>query len=149
MPTSRFWRRCFLQLRLTEIAQINISSTDECLGYGSAVYGDVGRWQQRRKVSAELFFGWDLSSFSDNGIGLMWLYSIWFCTQRQGRSIGGSNLSCGGFGQLEGGREDGLVLLSHNFGRPLLGGFSGNSGFLSGGSRSGFVINIEGSPMEV
>lgn len=55
-------------------------------------------------------------------------------------------MSCGGFGRLDGGCEDGLVLLSYCSDGPLLGDFANNNGFLYGGSRSGFILGVEGSP---
>lgn len=44
-------------------------------------------------------------------------------------------------------RKVGPVHLSHYSGGPLLGDFFGDSGFLSGGSRSGFILNVEESPV--
>lgn len=51
-------------------------------------------------------------------------------------------MSCGGSGRLDGVREVGLMLLSHCSGRPLLGGFFGDSGFHFGGSWSNFVLGV-------
>lgn len=58
-------------------------------------------------------------------------------------------MSYGGGEQLDEGREDGLVMLSHCSDGPLLDDFFGKSGFLSGGSRSGFVLGIEESLVEI
>lgn len=70
--------------------------------------------------------------------------STWVCTRRQGRYIGGGSLSNSDGDWPDRGREDGLMLLSHYFGRPPLGNFSDDRGFLFGGSQSGFVLGVEG-----
>lgn len=41
-----------------------------------------------------------------------------------------------GLGRLDGGQENGYLLLSHSFGGPLLDDFSGDDDFLAGGSRA-------------
>lgn len=75
--------------------------------------------------------------------------TIWICSRRQGLSIWGGVLAFRGSDWLDRVQEVGLMLLSHCFGGPLLGDFSSVCGFLSAGSRSGFIFSVEGSQVEL
>lgn len=68
---------------------------------------------------------------------------------RLGRSIGGGSLSINGGGRPDRVREVSLVLLSHYSSGPLLGDFPADCDFLSGGPRSGFVLDVEESPVKL
>lgn len=46
-------------------------------------------------------------------------------------------------------REGGRLLLQRCSGKPLLGDFSVNSGFLYSGSRLGFILRVEESLVEL
>lgn len=75
------------------------------------------------------------------------MYSIWVYTQKQGRSIGGGSLFCGGGDWSDGLREVGRLLLSRCFDGPLLGYFPVTFGFSGGRSRLGFVDGVKESPV--
>lgn len=55
----------------------------------------------------------------------------------------------GGLSRLDEGRKVGGFLLLHFLGGPLLGGFPATSCSSVGRSQSGFVSDIEGSPVGV
>lgn len=58
-------------------------------------------------------------------------------------------MTYGGNDQPVGVQEVGHMLLLYCFSGLFLGDFFGDSGFLFSGSQLGFVLGVEGSPVEV
>lgn len=74
-------------------------------------------WHRRAVAVVECFGGIGFRRRSIIVFWRMWCFTAVVLNlglyRRQGRSIGGGSLSYGGHDQSDGGREDGLVLLSH------------------------------------
>lgn len=147
--TSGLQRRLSRWLRLLLITQNYRPWIGKAFGDDTLVGSGCGRWCQHRKLPTKLVFGQFLSPFFGGFESYQRQGLIWLCSRRQGRSIGGGVLTCGGNDRLDGVWEIGLVLLSHCSSKPLLGDFSNNKGFLSSGYWSGFVLSVEECSLEL
>lgn len=74
---------------------------------------------------------------------------IWDCTRRQGQSIRGVGLACGGSGRSNRGWKDGSLQLLHSFNEPLLGYFPATSGSSRFRYQLGFVGGVKESLVQV
>lgn len=112
------WRRQWETLQIVSLL------TAESFCSGSVVYGDARLKQQRWKVSAELFFGQDLSPFSGDGGGLLHRDLTWVCRKWQRWPFDSKDLSWSGGDRPGGLREVVHLLLLCCSGDSLSSGFS-------------------------